>query len=209
MRIKKTERKTKGGLLRATFPTGFKEWCKHYGSRLKVKIGKFPSQNRVPSDGEEEPAVCSDLTPSVPSSPKVSAFVDRLNEECPVPVVNTPPASLTIGETLQLLDEMETRDSTPGSPSPTLRTPPRSPFKEGMTQDLLIEGPPPMEEAVTSIMMELPEESSPVDDTTLTVTSQTVSEANTPPVAARPRFPTVTQKCPRKEYRCASPPPQP
>ena len=125
MRIKQTNRKPKGGLQRATFPTGFKEQCKHYGSRLKVKIGKFPTQNQVPSVGEEEPPVWSDLTPSVPSSPEVSAFVDRLNEKCSVPV-DTPPCSPehpTIGETLAILKEMEAKDSAPSSPPPSISHP--------------------------------------------------------------------------------------
>ena len=141
----------------------------------------------------------------------MSAFVDRLNEKCPVPVVNTPPPSPTIptiGETLQLLDEMETRDSTSGSPLPTLHTPPRSRFEEGMTEDLPVQGPPPqvttpVEEAVTSTTMELPEEASPVDETTPTMTSATVSEANTPLVHVRPRFPRAAKKCPRKEFHNA------
>ena len=158
MQIKQTDRKTKGGLQRATFPTGFKEQCKHYGSRLKVKIGKFPTQNQVPSDGEEEPAVWSDLTPSVPSSPEVSAFVDKLNSKCPVPVTDTPPHSPsepTIGKTLELLQEMEARDSVPGSPVPISHTPQRSPFEEGMIEDIpATELQPivvaPIEEAVTS-----------------------------------------------------------
>ena len=33
------------------------------------------------------------------------------------------------------------------------------------------------------------------------VTSETVSEVSTPPVTARPRFPTAVMKCPRKEFR--------
>ena len=212
MRIKQTARKTKGGLLRATCPTGFKERCKHYGSRLKVKIGKFPSQNRVPSDGEEETADWSDLTPSVPSSPEVSTFVDRLNEKCPVPV-DTPPCFLespTIGETLAVLEEMENRDSAPSSPLPASHTPPRSPFEEGMMEDL-------SEQALSSmVIMPVGDPLTPSVDrapkntsaSPTTVTSETVSEANTPPVAVRPRFPTTTQKCPHREYRHESPPPQ-
>ena len=79
-------------------------WLQTQGEDQQV-----PTQNRVPSDGEEEPAVWSDLTTSVPSSLEVSAFVDRLNEKCSVPV-DTPPCSLehpTIGETLAILEEME------------------------------------------------------------------------------------------------------
>ena len=205
--MKQTTQKYAGGLRRATFPTGMKEQCRYYGSHLKIKIGKF-AVNQIPSNNEEELGEWSDLTPSIPSSPEVSEFVDKLNSRCPVPVVNTPPPSPTIptiGETLQLLDEMETRDSTPGSPLPTLHTPPRSPFEEGMTEDLQVEEPPPqattpIEEAVTSTTMELPEEASPVDETTPTMTSETVSEANTPLVHACPRFPTAAKKYPRKEF---------
>ena len=212
MRIKQTERKTKGSLSRATFPTGFKERCKHYGSRLKVKIGKFPSQKRVPSDGEEEPADWSDLTPSVPSSPKVSTFVNRLNEKCPVPV-DTPPCSLespTIGETLAVLEEMEARDSAPSSPCPASHTPHQSSFEEGMMEDLPVHALSPMVIAPVGGPLTPSVDRAPKNTSTspATVTNETVSEANTPPVAGRPKFPTVAQKCPRKEYRHASLPPQ-
>ena len=207
MRIKQTDRKTKGGLQRATFPTGFKERCKHYGFRLKAKIGKFSIQNRGPSDGEEEPAVLSDLTPSIPSLPEVSTFADKLNSRCPVPVTDTPPrspAELTIGGTLELLHEMEAHDSTPGSPIPIIRTPPRSPFEEGMIEDILATELQPMvvapiEEAVTSTTEGTPAEASPEEG--MEVTSETVSEVSTPPVTAHPRFPTAAKKCPRKEFR--------
>ena len=212
MQIKQTKRKTKGGLLRATFPTGFKEWCKHYSSRLKVKIGKFPSQNRVPSNGEEEPAVWSDLTPSVPSSPKVPAFVDRLNEKCPVPVDTPPcsPESPIIGETFAVLEEMEVRDSAPSSLLPASHTPPRSSFKEGMMEDLPVQDLSPMIIAPVGGPLTPSVDRAPKITSTspTTMTSETVSHLDTPPVAARPRFPTATQKCPHKEYRHASPPPQ-
>ena len=65
----------------------------------------------------------------------------RLNQECDAAAkVDTPPVSpppeATIGETLQLLDVPE--DAQVGSPRPLpiLCTPPRSPFEEGMTEDL-------------------------------------------------------------------------
>ena len=63
----------------------------------------------------------------------------------------------------------------------------------------------PVEEAVTSTTMEPPEEASPMDETTPTMTSETLSEANTPLVHAHPRFPTVAKKCPRKEFHNAKP----
>ena len=107
MRTKQTAHKYHGGLPRATFPTGMKEHCPHYGSGLKIKIGKV-AVNWIPYDNDEEPGEGSDLTPLIPSSPEVSTFVDKLNSRCPVPV--TPPhspAELTIGETLELLHKME------------------------------------------------------------------------------------------------------
>ena len=177
-----------------------------------MKIGKFPSQNRVPSDGEEEPAVWSDLTPSVPSSPEVSAFVDRLNEKCSVSVDTPPcsPESPTIGETLTVLEEIEARDSAPSSPLPAPHTPPQSPFKEGMMEDLPVQDLSPMVimpvgGTLTQSVDGAPRSTSP---SLTTVTSETVSEANTLPVTGRPRFPPAAQKCPHKEYRHASPPPQ-
>ena len=212
MRIKQTKWKTKGGLWRATFPTGFKEQCKHYGSRLKVKIGKFPTQNRVPSDGEEEPAVWSDSTPSVPSSPEVSTFVDRLNEKCSVPV-DTPPCSPerpTIGETLAILEEMEARDSAPSSPLPAPHTPPWSPFKEGMMEGQPVQDLSPMVIAPVggTLTPSVDGTSRSTSTSPTTMTSEMVSETNTPLVTGRPKLPTAAQKCPHKEYRHVSPPPQ-
>ena len=114
--------------------------------------------NWIPSDDDEEPGEWSDLTPSIPSSPEVLTFVDKLNSKCPVPVTDTPPhspAELTISETLELLHEMEACDSSPGSPVPILCTPPRSLFEEGVIEDLLAMELQPIvvaliEEAVTS-----------------------------------------------------------
>ena len=212
MRIKQTKRKTNGSLLRATFPTGFKEQCKHYGSRFKVKIGKFPSQNKVPFDGKEETAVWSDLTPSVHLSPEVSAFVARLNEKCPVPVDTPPcsPESPTIGETLAVLEEMEARDSAPSRPLLASHTPPWSSFKEGMTEDLPVQELSPMVLAPVRGPLTPSVDRAPKNTSTspATMTSETVSGLDTPPVAARPRFPTAAQQCHHKEYRHASPPPQ-
>ena len=177
-----------------------------------MKIGKFPTQNRVPSDGEEEPAVWSDLTPSVPSSLKVFAFVDRLNEKCSVPV-DTPPCSPehpTIGETLAILEEIEAQDSAPSSPLPGSHTPPRSPFEEGMTEDQPVQDLSPMVIAPVGGTLIPSVDRTPRSTSTspTTVTSETVYEANTPLMTGRPRFPIAAQKCPHKEYRHASPPPQ-
>ena len=145
-------------------------------THLKIKIGKFAVRsNRIPSDTKEEPVEVGDLTPSVPSSPEVSDFVNKLNSSFPVPVAVIPslsPAMQTISETLEMLHDMGTRDSTHGSHLPVLHTPPRSPFDNGMVEDL------------------------PVG-----VTSETVMEINTPPAPARPKFPTAARKCPRKELR--------
>ena len=95
---------------------------------------------------------------------------------------------------------MEACDSTPGSPVPIPRTPPRSPFEEGMLEDLLAMEPQPIivapiEEAVTSTTEEASQEKG------MKVTSETVSEVSTPPTTAHPRFPTAAMKCPRKEFR--------
>ena len=98
---------------------------------------------------------------------------------------------------------MEACDSTPGSPVPTLHTPPRSPFEEGMIEDLLAMEPQPIivapiEEAVTSTTEGIPAEASQEEG--MEVTSETVSEVSTPPATAHPRFPTAAKKCPRKEF---------
>ena len=206
MKLKHTNCKQIGGLSRATFPTGLKEQSHHYGSHLKIEIGKF-AVNRIPSNTEEEPAEWSDLTPSVPSSPEVLDFVDQLNSSCPVPVADTPPlspAAQTIGETLAMLHDMETRDFTLGSPLSVLCTPPRSPFDDGIVEDLPVAEPQalviePLEGAVSSTTKEILEEACPpVEAEAVGVTSETVMETNTPPAPARPKFPTAAQKCPGK-----------
>ena len=79
------------------------------------------------------------MTPSVPSLPEVSDFMDQLNSSCTVSVADTPPlspATQTIVETLEMLHDIDTWDSTPGSPLPVLRNPPRCPFDDGIGEDL-------------------------------------------------------------------------
>ena len=104
MKIKQTERKSCTGLPRAKFPKSI--WKQRSTAKaLKVKIGKF---NRIPSDSEEVPGNCYDLSSLLPSSPEVENFVDRINKECEATArVDTPPDSPptapSIGETLQLL----------------------------------------------------------------------------------------------------------
>ena len=122
-------------------------------------------------------------------------------------MTDTPPHSPsepTIGETLELLQEMEAHDSIPGSPVPIFHTHPRSQLEEGMIEDIpAMELQPivvaPIEEAVTSTTEGTPAEASPEEG--MEVTSETVSEVSTPPVTACPRFPTAAIKCPRKEFR--------
>ena len=175
----------------------------HYGKHLKIKIGKFPV-NRIPSDGEEESGEWSDLTPSIPSSPEVATFVDKLNKNCEASAPDTPPDSppvATIGETLQLLDEMESRDSATRSPLPMLRTPPRSPFEEGMVEDIPLPNPPAEkvdtpEEAVVSTTSDFTKESCQNNVDTPLVTTETVSESGTPPVPASPEIPHCCDQVP-------------
>ena len=113
----------------------------------------------------------------------------------------------TIGETLEILHHMETRHSTPGSPLPVLHTPPRSPFDDGMVEDLPAAEPQvpmaePAEGTVSSTTEEaLKEAHQPIEAETVGVTSETVMEINTPPAPTKPKFPTATRKCPRKEFR--------
>ena len=138
MKIKQTERKSCTGLPRAKFPKRIRKW-RSAAKALKVKIGKF---NRIPSNSEEAPGNWYDLSPSLPSSPEVENFVDHLNKECEATArVDTPPDSPptapSIGETLQLL-VVPAEEPQAGSPRPLpiLHTPPRSPFEDGMTEDL-------------------------------------------------------------------------
>ena len=183
---------------------------------MKVKIGKF---NRIPSDSEEAPGNWYDLSPSLPSSLEVENFVDHLNKECEATArvdtpKDSPPTAPSIGETLQLL-VVPAEEPQAGSPRPLpiLRTPPRSPFEDGMTEDLPLpdlpgETPPGVEATVSpptdlnqeersqkEHTREEKEDSVPQDRT------ETVSISGTPPSVARPRLQTAAKKCPRKEFR--------
>ena len=226
MKIKPTERKSCTGLPRAKFSKGIRKQRSAVKGTLKVKIGKFT--NRKPSDSEEAPGDWHDLSPSLPSSPEVESFVECLNQECEAPAkANTPPGSpppeATIGETLQVLEVPVSEGTQMGSPRPLpiLHTPPRSPFEEGMTEDLPLPDIPSkdsqnIEATVSSTTDAVPEECSqeehiqdeyavPAEDTPVVSTPQvsveTVLISGTPPPVARPRFPTAAKKCPRKEFR--------
>ena len=105
---------------------------------------------------------------------------------------------------------MEARNSAPSSPLPASHTPSQSLFEEGMTEEQPVQDLSPMVimpvgGTLTPSVARTPRSTS---TSPATVTSETVSEANTLPVTGRPRFPTAAQKCPCKEYRCASLPPQ-
>ena len=226
MKIKQTERKSCTGLPRAKFSKGIRKRRSAVKGTLKVKIGKFTNQK--PSDSEEAPGDWHDLSPSLPSSPEVESFVECLNQECEAsPKANTPPGSpppeATIGETLQLLEVPVSEGTQMGSPRPLpiLHIPPRSPFEEGMTEDLPLpdipsEDPQNIEATVSSTTDAVPEECSqeehiqdeyavPAEDipvvSTPQVSVETVLISGTPPPVARPRFHTAAKKCPRKEFR--------
>ena len=226
MKIKQTECKSCTGLPRAKFSEGIRKRRSAVKGTLKVKIGKFT--NRKPSDSEEAPGDWHDLSPSLPSSPEVESFVEHLNQECEASTkANTPPGSpppeATIGETLQLLEVPVSEGTQMGSPRPLpiLHTPPRSPFEEGMTEDLPLpdipsEDPQNIEATVSSTTDAVPaecgqeeriqdENAVPAEDTPVVSTPQvsveTVLISGTPPPVARPRFPTAAKKCPQKEFR--------
>ena len=221
MKIKQTERKSCTGLPRAKFSKGIRKQRRAVKGTLKVKIGKFT--NRKPSNREETPGDWHDLSPSLPSSPEVESFVEHLNQECEASAkANTPPGSpppeAMIGETLQLLEVPVQEGPQMGSPRPLpiLHTPPRSPFEEGMTEDLPLpdipsEDPQNIDATVSSTMDAVPEECSqeehiqdenavPAEDTPVVSTPQvsveTVLISGTPPPVAGPRFPTAAKKCP-------------
>ena len=94
-------------------------------------------------------------------------------------------------------------------PLPILHTPPRSPFEEGITEDLPLPDLPAdvqsAETAVSSttggqpeeVSQEGPEPVPPVPQ----VSAETISTSGTSPPSARPRFPTAAMKCPRKEFQ--------
>ena len=153
--------------------------------------------------------------PSLPSLPEVADFVDKLNQENDV-AVHTPPGTPlpepSIGATLALLDIPAPPETPVASPRllPLLHTPPRSPFEEGMTEDLPMPDPSvgdgqSMEEAVSSttggqseeVSQEVPTPEPQVPQ----VIAETISTSGTPPPSTRPKFPAAATKCPRKEFR--------
>ena len=95
---------------------------------LKVKIGQY-CKNQIPSDNEEAAGDWTDLTPSLPFSPEVADFMDKLNQENDV-AVHTPPSTPSpepsIGVTLALLDVPAPQKPPIASPRPLpiLHTPP-------------------------------------------------------------------------------------
>ena len=216
MRFKQTARKYCEGLPRATFKKGsLKKRRSAAKETLKIKIGQY-CKNQIPSDDEEAAGDWTDLTPSLPSSPEVADFVDKINQETEVTVHSppgTPPlAEPSIGATLALLDvpiQPEPLIASP-RPLPLLHTPPRSPFEEGMTEDLPVsdyaagEEQNP-EEAVSSTTGGQSEEASQEvytsEQQVPQVTAETISTSGTPPPSARPKFPVAAMKCPRKEFQ--------
>ena len=106
MKFKQTVWKYCTGLPRATFKKSLKKWRSAVKETLKVKIGQY-CKNQIPSESEETSGDWTDLTPSLPSSPEVADFVDKLNQENDVAVHSppgTPPPEPSIGATLVLLD---------------------------------------------------------------------------------------------------------
>ena len=208
MRTKQTERKTQKGLPRATFGSSLQKRRSGATGILKVKIGK-PRRNRIPSDDEEAPACWSDISPSIPSSPEVEQLVDKVNEEYTASMAadtppDSPPPQLSIGETLALLDQPQEEVVSPLSPRPLpiLNSPPRSPFEEGMIEDLPVPSSP--NEVVAATAISSPSEEPPAEEpcqTASEVRSETISTSGTPPPLSRPRAPTAAVKCPRKEFR--------
>ena len=215
MRFKQTARKYCEGLPRATFKKGsLKKRRSTAKETLKIKIGQY-CKNQIPSDDEEAAGDWTDLTPSLPSSPEVADFVDKINQEAEATVhgpPDTPPPEPSIGATLALLDAPKQPEPLIASPRslPLLHTPPRSPFEEGMTEDLPIPGgavgeEQHPEEAVSSTTGGQSKEASqgePIPEQQVpTVVAETISTSGTPPPSARPKFPAAATKCPRKEFQ--------
>ena len=200
------------GLPRATFKkSSLKKWRSAAKETLKIKIGQY-CKNQIPSDDEEAAGDWTDLTPSLPSSPEVADFVEKINQETEAVVHSppgTPPLEPSIGATLALLDAPEPLMASP-RPLPLLHTPPRSPFEEGMTEDLPVPGyvageEQNTEETVSSTTGGQSEEASqevPTPEQQVPqVTAETISTSGTPPPSARPKFPAAATKCPRKEFQ--------
>ena len=103
---------------------------------------------------------------------------------------DSPPPQLSIGETLALLDQPQEEVVFPLSPRPlpTLNSPPRSPFEEGMIEDLPVPSSP--NEVVAATAINSPSEEPPAEEPCQTpvapasarqVRSETISTSGTPP----------------------------
>ena len=183
-RTKRSARGAALGLPRAKFTT-IKPKKQRNKSLPKLRIDLAP-----PAASSSAAEDWQQLEPSLPegSSPEVEAAVDRANKLCPVP--GPPQKDVTITDLLDSLttDPPETR--TP-SPLPLTRSPRRSPFENGMTEDLPTDVAP----------------SAPA-----TVTAETVRESASPIHAiarkltvGAPKKRPIATKCPRPEYTKLAP----
>ena len=130
-----------------------------------------------------------DLQPSLldKSSLTVETALDRVNAAFPVP--GPLQAAASIGELLQSVEaptEPRTR-----SPLPILRSPPQSPFEEGVTEDVI-----PPTSMVTSVTVHRE------DVVPLTAQARGITVNR----SAAPHKQPVAQKCPRPEYTRKVPP---
>ena len=183
-RTKRSARGAALGLPRAKFTT-----IKPKKQRNK-SLPKLRTDLAPPAASSSTAEDWQQLEPSLPegSSPEVEAAVDRANQLCPVP--GPPQEDVTITD---LLDSLTTNPPETRAPStlPASRSPPRSPFENGMTEDLPTDMAP----------------SAPA-----TVTAETVSVSASPiraiarklTVGAPKKHPIAT-KCPRPEYTKLAP----
>ena len=183
-RTKRSARGAALGLPRAKFTT-----IKPKRHRNK-SLPKLRTDLAPPAASSSTAEDWQQLEPSLPegSSPEVEAAVDRANQLCPVP--GPPQEDVTITD---LLDSLTTNPPETRAPStlPASRSPPRSPFENGMTEDLPTDMAP----------------SAPA-----TVTAETVRESASPiraiarklTVEAPKKHPIAT-KCPRPEYTKLAP----
>jgi len=194
VRTKNTARGTALGLPRAKFANKRKP-------KMRIRL------NQVPSDGEATPLHVADwqtLEPSLTGqvSPEVEAALDKANQACPLPTGPPPEGDQpSIAQMLRELPEVppETR---PPSPLSTSRTPPRSPFEDGMVEDepaeAAVEGrpPPPLEPTVT---VETVEERTVMGNS---IAMAKGTRLDTPlRKAVKPNPPTIAKKCPRPEFQ--------
>ena len=188
-RTKQSARGAAMGKKRVTFPKDKKSKSKRKKAAALPKL----QLDLAPSDEGPSPSSSwEDLEATIPggSSPIVEAALDKVNALCPT--VGPPQDTTSIAELVESLSDNPT-DTRASSPVFTLRSPPPSPFSEGMIEDLPVNPAP----------------------STSTIQSETITQEPLVPLQGQARgvavraprkHPASAKKCPRPEHLKLAPP---